>query len=356
MIKGLEIKNFQSHKHTQIDFDPGVNVIIGATDAGKSAIFRSMLWALFNRPLGRGFITNGEENCSVKMVLNDCCITRTVSKTENHYKLDDTLFKAIGRNPPEEILNAHALHRDLNIQTQIDPFFLLQSSSGDVAKYLNKVASLDIIDETIHNLHSKYHRVSQDVTKGTAYLGELHDELQSYEYLDETETELKRATVLEKELDSIRTQYSQINKACAEIHYTLSILKKNKESITHKELVNDALQLLNADKVFVNKQSDIIMVLDDINDIIEAISELESDSINSDLLEKALELDAQICTAETTKNNLEIVVNQIKNIDIALEKYTAELGVLKTQFKNSMPEICPLCENIICKENNSTQI
>ena len=55
MFKGLEIENFESHKDTQIDFDNGVNAIIGTSDSGKSSIRRAIEWAIHNRPQGFGF-------------------------------------------------------------------------------------------------------------------------------------------------------------------------------------------------------------------------------------------------------------------------------------------------------------
>ena len=58
MITKIEIKNFQSHKHTVIDFSNGVNVIIGSSDCGKSAIIKAMRWCITNSPAGNSFRSN----------------------------------------------------------------------------------------------------------------------------------------------------------------------------------------------------------------------------------------------------------------------------------------------------------
>ena len=52
MITKIEIKNFQSHKDTMIDFDKGINSICGESDNGKTAIIRAIRWVIENRPLG----------------------------------------------------------------------------------------------------------------------------------------------------------------------------------------------------------------------------------------------------------------------------------------------------------------
>lgn len=52
MIKSIELKNIQSHENTRLDFDKGINVIVGSSNNGKSAILRGLYWARYNRPLG----------------------------------------------------------------------------------------------------------------------------------------------------------------------------------------------------------------------------------------------------------------------------------------------------------------
>ena len=37
MISSVHIKNFQKHKDLSLEFTPGINVITGKSDAGKSA-------------------------------------------------------------------------------------------------------------------------------------------------------------------------------------------------------------------------------------------------------------------------------------------------------------------------------
>ena len=78
MIKQINIKNFQSHKSTQLKLDPGVNVIVGSSDSGKTAIIRAYLWVVDNRPLGNAFVSHWaldekgkqKEPTSVSIIVN----------------------------------------------------------------------------------------------------------------------------------------------------------------------------------------------------------------------------------------------------------------------------------------------
>ena len=70
MLKKLTINNFQSWKKTTIKWHKGVNVIIGKSDKGKSALFRSMYFLIKNRPLGDGFISWEADKVRVDLSLS----------------------------------------------------------------------------------------------------------------------------------------------------------------------------------------------------------------------------------------------------------------------------------------------
>ena len=55
-IKKIILENFQSHKYSVIELNEELNVIVGPSDSGKSAIIRGLKWALYNEPSGDYFI------------------------------------------------------------------------------------------------------------------------------------------------------------------------------------------------------------------------------------------------------------------------------------------------------------
>ena len=57
MIVSVDIVNFQSHPNTHIDFTEGLNVLVGSSRSGKSAIRRAIMWVITNRPSGLGVIS-----------------------------------------------------------------------------------------------------------------------------------------------------------------------------------------------------------------------------------------------------------------------------------------------------------
>src|SRR4051794_27646873 len=46
-LVSLQMKNIKSHRATDLDFSPGINVLSGPNGAGKSTIFEAIGYALF---------------------------------------------------------------------------------------------------------------------------------------------------------------------------------------------------------------------------------------------------------------------------------------------------------------------
>ncbi|HAA42512.1 MAG TPA: chromosome segregation protein SMC, partial [Ruminiclostridium sp.] len=70
-IEEIIIENFQSHKNTKITFKDGLNVIIGASDHGKSAIIRAIKWVLYNEPRGSDYIRQGANYARVTLKMSN---------------------------------------------------------------------------------------------------------------------------------------------------------------------------------------------------------------------------------------------------------------------------------------------
>lgn len=170
MIPRIHIQNFQSHKDTEIHLSPGLNVVIGSGDSGKSAILRAIRWNQSNRirhddrPMGDSYVSDWAKSVSSKgavTLLEDCRVTidkpnGTCSrfreapkvkgdKERNGYDLNGARFEAIGVSVPEQVSEFFDWS-EVNVQKQQDQAFLLSKGAGEVATFLNKTVRLDSID------------------------------------------------------------------------------------------------------------------------------------------------------------------------------------------------------------------
>ena len=86
MIEYIQLRNFQSHKDSELEFSPGVNVIIGDSDQGKTAIMRAFYWLIFGKPSGdsmRKWNTKADTEVTVETAEHQ--ISRIRGKSVNQY-------------------------------------------------------------------------------------------------------------------------------------------------------------------------------------------------------------------------------------------------------------------------------
>ncbi len=67
----LVLENFQSHVYTEFELVPGLNVVLGETGQGKSAIVRALCWLLCGGPAQDGYVRAGARFCRVTAVCGD---------------------------------------------------------------------------------------------------------------------------------------------------------------------------------------------------------------------------------------------------------------------------------------------
>lgn len=187
MINSLILNNFQSHKHSGLEFDPGLNVIIGPSDSGKTAIIRAMRWVVWNRPLGNAMCSNWGGETSIEINANNISVIRKEGK-EKSYLLNDLEFKAFGTSVPDEIVNALNLS-EINLQSQLDAPFLLSQSAGEVAQHFNRIANLDKIDTGLQNIQSWIKKISKDIDYKNTQLEQNKTDLEKFDYLEKFETD-----------------------------------------------------------------------------------------------------------------------------------------------------------------------
>lgn len=144
-IERLVIKGFQSHVGTELTFHPGLNVITGPSDSGKSAIIRALWWLLYNRPLGMDYITIGTNSAEIRLILSDGREIRRFRTTRSPggygimYTSGDrnAEFTGFGTAVPPAVTEVHRMPMvtlagedlSLNIARQFDTPLLLGTSN-----------------------------------------------------------------------------------------------------------------------------------------------------------------------------------------------------------------------------------
>lgn len=149
-LERLDLKHFQCHRSRSIEFDPLITTLVGKTNSGKSAVLRALRWLVQNYPGSDEFISDGEKYSRARLTIDGHRVIRRIGD-RNEYSLDGKVYKAFGRSVPpaiSELLNL----TDENFQGQLDAPFWFSLTPGQVAKELNRIINLGVIDRSLANL------------------------------------------------------------------------------------------------------------------------------------------------------------------------------------------------------------
>ena len=348
MLNKLHIKNFQSHKDSLLEFDKGVNVIVGLSDAGKSAIVRAIRWKLRNRPSGNAFQSYWGGKTSVEITTGNNTIIRAKDKQEE-YIINDKVLTAFGRNVPEEV--SQILNIDeINFEHQKDSFYLLNQSPGEVATHFNKVSNLYKIDTSIKNIKKWKKQSNQSIENYNNLIKENEEKLNSdFNYLKDFEN-----TVIEFEQtqEKINDNENKKQKIQDTIDNIISINKKietNKAYIKNEKLVTDALDYYATIKQNKEKINNLKEVINNITKIQEEIKDIKYFIEGEKLINQAITIQDKLTETKNKIGRINELTSQVVDTNKEIKSVRERLLQREEQFKKEFPDTCPLCGTKINK-------
>lgn len=248
-INKIDLINFQSHKFTSLDFDDGLNVIVGPSDNGKTAILRAIRWVLFNEPQGMGMLRNNEDFVSVRLYFNnDYSVERKRSKKENLYIIYNEKtgevqeFNSLRTGLPPEVSNVMKIKKitldksndiNFNIQFQHDGPFMFSYTATQKSALIGKMYNLDVVDKAIDDTNKDIKSQKSDIKRINEEIKELDERILAYKDIEKEEKLLKDREEITKNIEDSVEKLKLINSLKARLDDN----KKNKDYLL--ERIND---------------------------------------------------------------------------------------------------------------------
>lgn len=346
MLKQIQIKNFQSHEDTTIELSPGITAITGSSCHGKSSIVRAIKWTAENRPSGTAFKSNfaGKNGTVVKLDFDEGKVKRTRTKSINSYTAGSSKFDVVRMDVPDEVKNLLNFS-DLTIQGQHDPYFLLQDTSGEVARKLNSVANLEIIDFVLKEVSSDLLQVARDKRQNIETMTRLKVGLEKYEGLDEVKA---KADALEDKINRKHTMENE-SKQLAELVKSITETKEDIEDVVDWLSVEKPFEVLR--KQIINK-ADLENSCNRLERIVEEIEELNKHILECERLMPATNAVADLLRQINiyqnnmkTKQQLGWHIKGMEDLSEIIAEDEEQIGLLEKEATKKMigNKNCPLC-------------
>jgi exonuclease SbcC len=354
LIKAIHLRNFQSHKETDIEFVPGINAIVGASNNGKTAIQRCLEWTRRNRPLGLDIVSywnrdkqgKPKDSTSGSIELDGgYMVSRIRDKEFNGYALyrGDELIKRLSLDTNEVPGDVTALLNlsELNVQHQLDQHFLLSESPGEVAKFFNRIIKLDLIDQLQSATESRRRKYKNDLEATTIRENELKNEIQLLNWTDDAEKLLTKATKINTRIDENTAQLERLTILISKIKDTQDLLKSLEFIPTAEKLIIkiDTISVgISEKEKKLNRLSSLISEYEKHQTIIKQTPDLE----------KPMKLIKEIDLIAENIKNKEVKLEKLKGLIKSHEEYSSIILELENRIKileAKLPKICPYCNS-----------
>ena len=309
MIQSVTLENWQSWENDTIDFVDGFNVLLGLSDSGKSSVLRAIEWCLLNNHPGQAktVIREGEKSCRVTVELNDCTIVREVGDKNKYFLIQgdkEKEFANFGRGVvPEDIQEAINME-EINFQSQHSGAFLFSATSGEVARYLNEIVDLSIIDRSNHKINVLVKANKQDMQVAEQLIKRYETNIDVYK---------KRKEIFNEPLKDFNEAYEEYVEITQDI-------AKNREKIDNINKITRKVDLLERK----------------INSLAKYVKVAKTIEGFEGLYQKHQTITRRISKMRTLLRKIDGLINKLEREENLLKRSKKELEELKAQG-------CPLC-------------
>jgi hypothetical protein len=293
-ISKIIIENFQSHSLSVFTLKQGLNVIVGPSDSGKSAVIRALKWVLYNEPAGDFFIREGEKECSVTVEFNDgTTLKRYRSRSKNGYVLinpddEEMRFEGIGSGVPKEIVDATGITKiildqdsssAINLGEQLEGPFLLTEKPSTRANAIGRLVGVNLLDDALRDVLRDIRSIS---LRNEEALIKLDEEIKDFEYLDELRNRSMISSAFIKEAENlleVKTRlefyFKSLNDISIEKNHQLDSLIKLSDIDNAKQDIEVAANLVFKYEVLKSKSNNFKQLLEERSSWIKASSLLD---------------------------------------------------------------------------------
>lgn len=362
-IDKIVLENFQSHEHSEYTLKKGLNVFIGQSSSGKSAIQRALAWVYENDGVDpRRYIKAGKDFTKVSLYLsNGMVISRLVEKKrngKNGYEVftpndGETAYYNTKSLPLiQEYLGFSYLQIDdkktvpLNFQKQGMSWFFFGDgfTNSDRAKIIGAVYKTHYVDAVIKEMESDSKKFGTAIKEKKKDIETTAKEVEKFNYLPQMKKDIE---IIEQRLAEVKMRQEKVLKAKGILEERKNIeqqIQKDRQVIQSLNKLEEAENRINELIQFEQKKNKIHSLANDLSDLTreykvqeniakslihidkaaEKLQYLEKDMASLDLLkdkyQKMKNLEQEQAQIKTEIQKSKAVVNSYSNLDIAEQR------------------------------------
>lgn len=249
----VSIKNYQIIKDASLDFIPGLNVIIGPSNNGKSSIIKAIKALIYTVP-GTTPIRNGQSFYAVGINYNNHTVILQKGLKESVYIVDGEKYTKYGVNTPEIVsksLNIKELvlngnKEQLNFWDQMKYPFLIDRTSTELFKFIIDSSDSDQVSKSLKDMVSDRQQLSKNIDILQGSINTIDLDIDNYKSILNNSKDVLEAC---DNIINLQSKISKLNqlKQIKEAHINnLKLLEENKNKLIKIDIIlNRDIDIIN---------------------------------------------------------------------------------------------------------------
>lgn len=214
MLDRVEIRNFQSIRKANLDFAK-LNVILGNSDSGKSAVLRAVKLVAFNTS-SSGFVTEGEKKSEVVLHFDNAIVGIERGPSLSNYTLTGERFTKAGKDVPDRVgkvlgFQSYDGKSGLHFAGQFEPPFLIMEAGTRVAQVLGDLTGISTLYEAVREANRRRLDANNKRKIRVVDMEGLSDKVRTFQDLparikeiEQVELQFKEASLLNQKIERLR--------------------------------------------------------------------------------------------------------------------------------------------------------
>lgn len=318
IIQKIVLENFQSHAYSEYELKEGLNVFMGESGSGKSAIQRALAWVYENEGRdARRFIQHGKDYARVSLFLsNGFVVSRIIEKKKggkNGYEVynssdgETTFYNTKSVPIIQELLGFNYLQIDekrsipLNFQKQGASWFFIGDGFTDTdrAKIIGSVYQTHFVDAVIKDIENENKKQIIRMKEQKKEIEKKEEEMKRFDYLPtweriikEAESRLEKLQVLEEKKERIQTLYETLTEIEEQIKHNEQIIQQLSNLSVLEQRLQDVQQKEEKRLLLANKKQELDLLLQNIQKeqtILHSLEKIEEAQQRTEMLHKKVE-------------------------------------------------------------------
>ncbi|SMF25467.1 AAA family ATPase [Desulfovibrio gilichinskyi] len=225
MIKKIILKNFLAHAHTEIELGPGMTVLTGPNNSGKSSVVEA-LRCIATNPLPKHFVRHGAKVARVELEMDDGTKVAWIRKKATAWyeitrpgEQEHETYAKFGRKPPEDVMAILRLNQvllegdkflDVHIGDQRKPIFLLDQPASVAAQFFASSSEASHLLAMQTELKSRVRNANRDKKFQQEKMDYIAAELNELQDLPKANLELETAHELKARSEKFLSEIPRI--------------------------------------------------------------------------------------------------------------------------------------------------